>query len=299
MSDVMFAFVGEQPIPNLLPIRYDQPSEVVLAYTESTREVSKRLEQVLHGSPQVHLSEVPPFEILVIRQTLEKLIIGRGWKASQIVFNLTGGTKAMALAGYGLAEELGSRFLYVQSEEVESRVYRYRFENGLALFEHEETIPGVITLDNYLKVHLGIYYCKSFSQTEGGKFEEIIYQILQPVVDEILSGIQHGGALDIDLVLRRANQVGIAEVKTGRTGRTSEGIKQLNTAGRREFLGIYAKKLLIVDMAWDHTLSGLKDLAEASEIKVIELPSYDKKTGKLSNQDEERLVREVRETFRS
>jgi hypothetical protein len=293
----MIALVGEQPIPNLLPIRYDKPAQVVLACTESTTEVSRRLEKVLRGGPQVHLLLVSPFGIPATRTELENFIIHRGWNPSQMVFNLTGGTKAMAFAAYSLAEERHCRFLYLESEEVESRIYRYRFDQGgTALLEGEEIIPGVISLDDYLKVHLGRYYTRGFSPTEGGKFEEIIYGVLQPVVDEIAPGIQHGGALDIDLVLRCANQVGIAEVKTGRISRTSEGIKQLNTGGRREFLGIYTKKLLIVDTAWDPTLSGLKDLAEASEIKVIELPGYGQ-TKDLSDQDRERLVREVRETL--
>ncbi len=34
MKPVMICLVGEQPVPNLLPIRYCQPQQVVLVYSE-------------------------------------------------------------------------------------------------------------------------------------------------------------------------------------------------------------------------------------------------------------------------
>jgi hypothetical protein len=296
MNDVMICLVGEQPMPNLLPIRYYSPEQVLLVYTEGTEEVKKRLETVLRRGPEVYTLEVSPFDILDIRRTLDQFITGRGWHLSQIVFNLTGGTKAMAFAAYSLAQAWRSRFIYLESEEAESRVYRYSFnQDGIALLDRDEVIPGVISLDDYLKAHLGMYLVRSFSRTEGGKFEKAVYQVLEPVVDEIKPGIQHLGQIDIDLAFCYGNQVGIAEVKTGGAARSSEGIKQLNAAS--EFLDIYIKKLLIVDTMWDITLDPLRGWAEASEIKVIELPSYGQ-TGSLSDQDCERLRREVAEALR-
>lgn len=32
----MIALVGEQPLPNFLPVRHDHPSDVVLVYTAKT-----------------------------------------------------------------------------------------------------------------------------------------------------------------------------------------------------------------------------------------------------------------------
>jgi hypothetical protein len=247
VNDVMIALVGEQPIPNLLPIRYDKPAQVVLAYTESTREVSSRLEKVLRGGPQVHLLEVSPFEITATRKQLEEFIVRRGWKPYQVVFNLTGGTKAMAFAAYSLAAVWSSRFLYLQSEDVESRIYRYNFRNGVPALESDETMPGVIAIDDYLKLHLGAYQTKGhFDPGAGGRFEEVIYNALKGAVDEIVQGVLYGGGPDIDLVVRCANQVGIVEAKTGGEARNAKGINQLNTVGRREFLGTYTKKLLIL-----------------------------------------------------
>ncbi|RKY82833.1 DUF1887 domain-containing protein, partial [candidate division KSB1 bacterium] len=36
--EIMFSFIGEQPIPNLLPVKHFKPSKVVMIYTELTEE---------------------------------------------------------------------------------------------------------------------------------------------------------------------------------------------------------------------------------------------------------------------
>jgi len=296
MEEVMICLVGEQPLPNLLPVRYDEPKHVVLAYTKSTEQVSNRLKRVFHGEALVYPLEVLPFDIPAIRHVLEDSIKGRGWKPEQIVFNLTGGTKAMAFAAYSLAEAWRSRFIYLEGEAATSRLYRYRFDQvGAALPDSQDIIPGVITLDNYFLVHLGDYIVRGAAKTEGGRFEEAIGCALEPPVDEVAVGVIAGGALEIDLALRCANQVGIAQAKVGTI--SGAAINHLNTAGRREFLGTYTQKLLVVGTPVDHTRSNLKELAEASAIALIELSGYDRQTGDLPDRDRERLVREVAETL--
>lgn len=293
MNKVMISLIGEQPLPNLLPIRYEQPKEVVLAYTKETEDVSKRLQKVLERHTLIHLLEVRPFNIEATGHLLRDFIIGRGWKPEQLVFNLTGGTKAMSIAAFKLAEIGRSQFLYLQSEGNKNLLYRYRFDqNGEIAPDGEDDIPGVISLDDYLRIHLGKYSLSPFPNNDGGRFEKIIFEALKKRVDEILHGVNYVGGFEIDIVLRCVNQVGIAEVKLDKKALDSHGIKQLNLAGRREFLGIYTKKLLIQNEIWGATYNGLKDLAKQSEITVIELPSY-KKDGDLSSDDRQRLVKEV------
>lgn len=298
MNDVMICLVGEQPIPNLLPIRYDTPTQVVLAYTESTREVSRRLEKVLHGGTQVYPLKVQPFDILATQRTLEEFADHRGWKPAQLVFNLTGGTKAMAFSAYTLAEKRHCRFLYLESDEVKSHVYRYNFQNDVPLLERDESIPGVITVDDYLKLHLETYRIKDrFDPGKGGKFEETICGALRGAVDEVVPGVLYTrGGFEIDLVVRCANQIGIVETKAVDAMKDAKGIYQLNTAARREFLGTFTKKLLILGTAWERTPHNVQELAQVSDIKVIEFPRY-AETGELSDIDRARLVREVRATL--
>ena len=292
----MICLVGEQPLPNLLPARYYEPEHVVLAYTQTTREVSARLERVLSRDMLVYPQEVPSYDIPATRHILEEYITGRGWKPAQVVFNLTGATKAMAFAAYSLASAWQSSFVYMEGEDAASKLYRYRFDlNGtVSLDGTPDYIPSVIELEDYFEAHLDSHWLGDFPTGEGGEFERVVYQTLKPAVDEIVHSVVIGGALEIDLAVRCGNQVGIAEVKKGKL--VKKAIDQLNTAGRREFLGIYTKKLLIVGKVPEDPLVSLKELAGGAEIEVIELPSYDT-TGNLSGQDRERLVREVSETL--
>lgn len=303
MNRVMISLIGEQPLPNLLPIRFEKPEDVVFAYTgrtdraRGTKEVSSRLEMLLSKETRVYPFEVRPFDVAGTQQLLEKFILGRGWKPEELVFNLTGGTKAMAFAAYSLAEEWGCTFVYLQSEE-SFFLHRYGFDKNRAPQpEGGDVIPGMITLEDYLQIHMGVgkAQCEGLSKTEGGKFEGVIYDALQSHVDEIKAGLKYyGGKLDIDLILRCGNQVGIAEVKTGeRAIRKVDGIKQLNNAGRRDFLGTYTKKFLIQDASWDaRQETDYSELASSSDITVIILPSY-AKDAELAEHDRERLVREV------
>lgn len=132
-----------------------------------------------------------PYEITSVCQKLINFIKEREWTKEQLVFNLTGGTKPMALAAYHLAEEFGSPFLYLQSEGSRSLVYQYQFaDRGVKLIKTEE-LPPLLTIDDYLRAYLGEYQ-------EGPPKEEpvkVIYEFLRSEVDEIKTSIRHGGAL--------------------------------------------------------------------------------------------------------
>lgn len=158
----------------------------------------------------------------------------------------------------------------------------------------DENIPAVITIDDYLKVYLGSYQSKERSEL----FEIAVYEVLKDIVDESPKNIiHHGGAVEIDLVLRVGNQVAIAEVKnTSKPKYIHKGIGQLNLAGSKQYLGTYTKKLLILDNQWPQNEHNWKEFAKDSDIKVIELPSYGE-SGSLSKEDEQRLIRDVQETL--
>ena len=57
-------------------------------------------------------------------------------------------------------------------------------------------------------------------------------------------------------------------------------------------LGTYTQKILVSDQVWDHTLSNLRELAEARRIEVIELPSFSTE-GSLAVEDGEKLTQRV------
>ncbi len=285
---VMISLVGEQPIPNILPIRHEEATEVVLAYTMSTKKVFQRLEKLLKPTVEVHPLEVLPYDISADILVLQKLIDEKKWNSSSLVFNLTGGTKIMSLAAYEVARNLSAQFLYFQSEGQESKIYKYVFKKREAVLCGDENIQESISLKEYLHAFLGEYVERGFSKTKGGDFERAVESFIRLAVDECLVGINRH-ALDIDLVCRISNQVAVVEIKSGERARQKEGIDQLNTAASREFLGTYTRKVLVIDTVWDHTRSNLRELAEAHNITLIELPSFHLQ-GKIDNKEKELAI---------
>lgn len=108
----MLTLIGEQPIPNLLPIRHDKPADVLLVYTLLTQRVSDRLKRIIETETTVHLCQVHPYDIPAIQQAIEQKVQVLGWPVSETIFNLTGGTKMMALAAFALAARNDSPFIY-------------------------------------------------------------------------------------------------------------------------------------------------------------------------------------------
>ncbi len=285
---VTISLIGEQPIPNLLPIRYQPPDVAVLVYTDRTEAAAGRLERLLPTACEVVPCQVSAYDIREIVRALQALIEEHAWTAAELLFNLTGGTKAMALAAYLAAADCGAPFLYLQSEGKKTRLYQYEFDaNGSPCVLADQLLPGVITIDDYLRAYVDDYQLTGFAKDKaGGLFERAIYEALKPVVDEIVAGVRLLGALEVDLVVRCENQVGIVEAKTGPG--VKKGIDQLNTAGGQRYLGTYTRKMLVSDQRWDKSRSNLRELAEARWIEVIELPSFSA-SHQLSPEDTERL----------
>lgn len=292
---LMVSLVGEQPVPNLLAVLYVRPERAVLVCTERTKGVSERLRSVLKwrgipvkGEP-VDVVDVDPYDIADIESKLRTVIREKNWPPDKIVFNLTGGTKPMALVAYRLAEELSSPFLYVQSEGKKSVVYIYRFSGRGPELKDADEVPPVLDIDLYLKAHLEDY---AATNEFKNPFEQMVHAALQSELDEVKNSVKpvpELGALEIDLVFRSGNRVGIAEVKTGKKARSKEGIEQIIIAAEPRFLGTYTEKFLILDREYE---PNNRKLAEAHRITVIELPSA--QNGELSKEDTEKLIQTVK-----
>jgi Holliday junction resolvase-like predicted endonuclease len=281
---VLISLIGEQATPNLLPVLYLKPEAVVLVQTAKTSDVARRLEGVLPVAQTLVLDEVCPFQIPAIYDNIRQFVIQHGWSGEELFFNLTGGTKPMALAAHQLARELESDWVYLQSQGAQSVLFRYRFSSAGTEID-VETLPSLLELDLYLRAHLGTYH----SGAPREKAEVLVRDALQGQVDECMPSMTHGGNLEIDLVLRCGNQVGVAEIKTGKKARSKQGIDQLTTAAEQRYLGTYIQKFLIIDRELG---TNNRALAAEHHIHVIELPSLSE--GTLRDQDWERLVSEVR-----
>ena len=296
MRPIMVCLVGEQPVPNLLAVRHFRPAKAVLAFTQRVKPTSERLSKVLSGECEVHSLPVSEYDLEVTQSALEAFINGRGWVTDGVFFNLTGGTKLMALAAYRLAEAWRCPFVYVESER-DGLAHRYEFGSDSKLRHTAERIaPGVLSLDDYLKVHLGsVALKKRFDPGPGGLFEQAVMEALRPAVDDIRPGIQHLGTLDLDLAFRVGNQVGVAELKITEKAELSQGVfGQLSLRMHREMLGTYTKRFLIVSAAG--ISPNLTRLADVLELVLIQLPGF-WATRTLATADRDHLVDTVCRAF--
>lgn len=290
----LICLVGEQPIPNLLPIKYLQPERVILVHSDRTAAVSDRLKRLLAGTTAVTPVEIDAYDIAAIQDGIhEKLSADE-----RVIVNLTGGTKPMSLGAMLLAFQQQAELVYLESEQKQSVLYRYRVTDGSDLTLYgKEPLPTLITLDDYLRAHVDLPPGDAgadISQKEahGFRFQRAVAQALRPpVVDEQLVEVKLGGAIDVDLAVRVGNQVALIETKTGKQP-SKKGIDQLNTVGGRGYLGTYAYKLLVTDHEWD-ARSNLCALADARRITVLPLTSF-AAHGALSPEDTARLREQVR-----
>ena len=293
---LLISLIGEQPIPNLLPIRYLKPDRNLLVYTNWTKEVARRLRSIISSSNDLS------FDICVNAYDLDECLNDIKDKIrsnEDIVFNLTGGTKMMALAAYALALQSNSTFIYLKSEGHKSMLYRYYFKDNLPHLQPIEEIPPVITVEEYLNAYLPGFVEEGFSTddrgdiTEGGLFERAVYNALKPRLDEVLCGVRPKGVaqqIEIDLVMRYGNQVGIAEIKLGGKGSGKRGMDQLKMAGEPTYLGTYTAQFMIV--AKKYLSKKISTLANKRRVKVIYIPNYQR--GKpLSREDADRLAYEI------
>jgi hypothetical protein len=281
----LISLVGEQPIPNLLPIRAVQPAEVLFVHTQRTADVSQRLQKLF---PQSTLLLVDAYDVERIETELQQ------WLQQNVdknhCFNLTGGTKTMMLAAYRLAEMHRLPFVYFQTEGRQSLLHYYSFNHKKhPVLNEAKSLAGLITIEDYVRIHVNRYVVTGPSNGAGGLFESAIAAGLKDRVDEVVVGVQLGGALDADLVVRNGNRIGVIEAKMGASARAKTGIDQLNTIGGREFLGTFIAKFLVIDQVWSKSQSNLRELAEARGIVLIELPSYGEH-GSISAADQQHLL---------
>ncbi len=293
----MIALVGEQPIPVLLPIRALNPEKILLFCTKTTKRVAHRLSKLLGARAETSLLR-DGYDMEGIRDRLRSLIPADG----EIVFNLTGGTKIMMLAAYAEASARRAPFVYYQTEGQRDRdrmsiLCRFDFdEAGKAILQERRELGSLITLDDYIRAHVGEYETKLSSPGRGADLESAVAEALQGFVEEMKAGVVPSGIkeqAEIDLLVRCGNPVAVLEVKNGGAGSGKRAVDQLTTVAAREYLGTYASRFLITGENMDRRF---QSLAAALHIRVVELKDY-KQGGRLSEQDALRVRQAIGEVL--
>lgn len=295
MCEVMVCLVGEQPVPNLLPIKHLKPGIVVLVHSDRTRSVSENLQRFLREDKEwsgkvtvepLFLAEA--FRIDSVHANLREFFTGDKWANREVLFNITGGTKPMCIAALLVAQELGCPVVYLESQRANT-LYYYRFVNGILAFDKEETIDTALRIDEHLKIH-GHWQYEVKGPQDG--FEREIEVVLREKGLDVLCSVNLG-SLEMDAVVRMGSSVGVIQAKTGKAARRIDGIYNLNTAAQNEFFGSHTKKILVLSQP---SGTNICQLAKQQRIKIIVLPSFEE-LGKLSDEDKQILAQGVIQTL--
>ena len=204
-----------------------------------------------------------------------------------------------------LARQRQQTCVYLQSELMGGALQRFTFQEGqLIPLPAQQLLSNLLTIDDYLRIHLPGYKVEGFHRTEsgqlssGGLFEQAVFQALQEGCDEVLAGVRPAGVanqIEIDLVIRCGNQVGIAEIKLGGGDSGKRGLDQLKMAGEPTYLGTYTRQFLIV--AQKRLRPSIAILARERNVQVICLPDYQEGQPSLPPTDAEYLRQFVRQAL--
>ncbi len=308
----MICLVGDQPVPNLLPFLHYRPARMLLVHTERVAPAANLAAVVKKlGGCEVEFCSVPPYRIAEATEAIEGKIgelVENGWRTDELMFNLTGGTKAMVLAGYQVANRhLGCPLIYVESERNFSYCYEYQIEGGRLTPQGEAIeLTSLLNIDLYLSV-MGVTYKPhgfndSQKRQDGTIFQNEVAVVLeQAKADGLLGDVLPSqdlmpGHIDADVIVLLGNKLGVIEVKhkklVGKDANNithgSAGINQLMTLAEPRYLGTYAVRIYVGNCPLGPTTA---EVARARGVYHIQLSSWD--GTQFSADDREKLVREV------
>jgi len=289
-GDAMILLVGEQPAPNLLPLRHYDPAQVALVHTELTRVRAERLAKVIEPREAL-FCKTGPFQVDKIKADLSNYLAERAWTGGRLVFNLTGGTKPMAIAAYEVARQMRARAFYYRTQGRVNEIHPYRFnEGGHLVCESPVHIEDTLTLDDYLRLYVGEY-------TEArpkDRFEKMVEAALRSGLPEYelktsVKLLELSGNVEVDLLVRYGNQVAVFEIKQ-RAGK--KGIDQLNGVTDQRTLGTYTRRILVSAAPID---KNNLELAKAYRIQSVVVPSgLNEDSTSLTETDARQLIEKVK-----
>ncbi len=263
---ILINLIGEQPIPNLLPILHFKPDKTIVLHTQKTKSVANRLKKIVKN---ITFVQTEPYNFSNNLKKLKSVYQNN----EEYIFNITGGTKIMSVALFQFALETNSKVVYLDSQNNINRLIYIVEKNEVS--NKIEYIEDMISVDTYLKAHLNEYYISEHENQNlyGIKYENAIIEILSTNGFEVLQNIKpkgEGNQLEIDAVIKKTgtNNFAVVEIKSGKEEEnTKRGIDQLSTAGSREYLGTYTKRILIARLNINESL---KKLANKHSIIVID-----------------------------
>jgi len=291
MMTTLIQLIGAQPLPNLLPWLHLKPDQTMLIYTPQTDQVRQRIESVIG---QCHSIRCDAYDIESLVKALDAELASQ--QNSDLIFNLTGGTKAMVLAANQVAMKRGALVVYLESERTQNVLYEYRYDNQQTLrLQGKTLLPELITIEQFLDAHIGKGQWQEAGPSKdiGGAFEQAVADAIRARLSqaEVKQGIKFLGSdrrpqVDLDIVVRCGNQFARIECKSQGKTTTLDAAKQLNLVS--ELLGTYTRKFIALsnDPNPEH-----QAVYEATRTTVIVLSSFSDTN--LSDNDQQNLAKTI------
>jgi len=296
VTNVLISLVGHQPLPTLILVRHFKPDKVILLSTNDKVIQSRKTnlleliskEQSAIGKPIQTVPSLPSvsaWNTLNVIQWLENdFLPDETEPGDHLLYDVTGGTKAMAIGLARVASKRDGELMYVDSSGMETRLWCYTImrdhighDIGLRGADQPKSLPRYLTIDDLFHAYLGSKVSISVKKqrepvTRGDFFEQAVLSGFLPLVDATRCSVQiHGNQEEIDIVLQKGNKFALVECKSGGL-RDMEGIKQLNNLASDRYLGSYTAKVLAVAGVSDKTLVTIAK--EHHNIHVLPLPNW-------------------------
>jgi len=146
MPKILISLISRQPMPNYIGAKMIEPDKMIYLFTPQEKTTMERLQKVLQLPNEI--LEVNAFDYESVREAFFKVI--QTYSDHEIILNVTGGTKIMALSAFDIAREYNFLTIYVNTFENEI----IRFQNGRI---ETQNLPEVVDIPTYLNLH-GHYY---------------------------------------------------------------------------------------------------------------------------------------------
>jgi len=283
---LLLSLIGEQPIPNLLPLwQSNEYTATRFAVTPQTAVVAEQLSAAIRQDPQLaHLEILDPlvleaYDIQTARARLAEALVDHARQGRQMRLNLTGGTKIMSLAmlqaAFGSGLELlyvstqTKQIIYLASDGTEKRreeinvkidVFQYLRPHGLEVSEHQSFAPGRKAEKKNVK--------------EGDPLEARVHVLAygSGMFDDVKRNIfirKHTGREpvdnELDLVVTYNGRMAVCSCKSGNL--TKEDIYEIASLSRREAAGIYCGKVIVSSKK--KLPVSLRDRARAMGVRLV------------------------------
>lgn len=310
-NPILLCLVGEQPIPNLLPILHICPRQVVLVATQHSGSVrvANALNMLLceKGIESVIFQLTREYSIEGSYLELDLMLNQAGIRPTHI--NLTGGTKAMSLAAFQLAKNRNIPCYYLESnQKARNQLYVSQFENEAAKQVSIETINEMISLDDFIKA----FGYQASAKEPRDKLEIAVCTAIRDYrLFEVKAGVEFDTKKnsDIDIMLRHEDRYAVIEVKrvvrewcenckAKIKPKPKQALEQIVTISEQRIFGTYTNRILVLHCSKDEisTIDGITDMCRILNTRWILLHD-DLQDGKLSHEDRERLRGELYSIF--